>query len=60
VRAEAELARRRNLDAVAFLQNQIQDTLFDIRLSENRVGTLLEASRTYPKAERQRFFFFAR
>ena len=59
-RAEAELARRRSLDAVAFLQNQIQDTLFDIRLSENRVGTLLEASRTYPKAERQRFFFFAR
>jgi hypothetical protein len=34
--------------------------LFDIRLSENRVGTLLEASRTYPKPERQRFFFFAR
>jgi hypothetical protein len=59
-RAEAELARRRNLDAVAFLQSQIQDTLFDIRLSENRVGTLLEASRTYPKAERQRFFFFAK
>jgi hypothetical protein len=59
-RAEAELARRRNLDAVAFLQNQIQDTLFDIRLSENRVGTLLEASKTYPKPERQRFFFFAR
>jgi hypothetical protein len=59
-RAEAELVRRRNLDAVAFMQNQIQDTLFDIRLSENRVGTLLDASKTYPKAERQRFFFFSR
>jgi hypothetical protein len=59
-RAEAELARRRNLDAVAFLQSQIQDTLFDIRLSENRVGTLLEASKTYPKSERQRFYFFAK
>ena len=59
-RAEAELARRRNLDAVAFLQSQIQDTLFDIRLSENRVGTLLEASKTYPKSERQRYYFFAR
>jgi hypothetical protein len=58
--AEAELVRRRNLDAVAFMQNQIQDTLFDIRLSENRVGTLLDASRSYPKAERQRFFFFNR
>jgi len=45
---------------VAFLQSQIQDTLFDIRLSENRVLTLLDAARTYPKSERQRFFFFAR
>lgn len=59
-RAEAELARRRNLDAVAFLQNQIQDTLFEIRLTESRVGTLLDASKTYPKSERQRFFFFSR
>ena len=59
-RAEAELARRRSLDAVAFLQNQIQDTLFDIRLTETRVGTLLDASKTYPKAERQRFYFFSK
>jgi hypothetical protein len=59
-RAEAELARRRNLDAIAFLQNQIQDTLFEIRLSESRVGALVDASHTYPKAERQRFFFFSR
>jgi hypothetical protein len=57
-RAEAELTRRRSLDAVAFLQNQIQDTLFDIRLTEDRVGTLLDASKTYPKSERQRFYFF--
>jgi hypothetical protein len=59
-RAEAELARRRSLDAVAFLQNQIQDTLFDIRLTENRVGTLLDASKTFPKSERQRFYFFTK
>ncbi len=59
-RAEADLVRRRNLDAVAFLQNQIQDTLVDIRQSENRVGALVDASRTYPKAERQRFFFFSK
>jgi hypothetical protein len=58
--AEAELARRRNLDAVAFLQNQIQDTLFEIRLTETRVGTLLDASKTYPKSARQRFFFFTK
>jgi len=59
-RAEAELARKRNLDAIAFLQSQIQDTLFDIRLTEGRVGALLDASTTYPKSERQRFFFFTR
>ena len=59
-RAEAELTRRRSLDAVAFLQNQIQDTLFDIRLTESRVGALLDASHTYPKSERPRFFFFSR
>ena len=59
--AEAELARRRNLDAVAFLQSQIQDTLFDIRLSENRVWARCWMPRkTYPKSERQRFYFFAR
>jgi hypothetical protein len=59
-RAEAELARRRSLDAVAFLQNQIQDTLFDIRLTETRVGSLLDASKTYPKSGRQRFYFFSK
>jgi hypothetical protein len=59
-RAEADLVRRRNLDAISFLQSQIQDTLFDIRLTETRVGALLDAAKTYPKSERQRFFFFAR
>ena len=59
-RAEAELVRRRSLDAVAFLQSQIQDTLFDIRLSDQRVGTLLDASHTYPRSEKKRFFFFRR
>ena len=59
-RAEQELQRRRALDAVAFLQSQINDTLLDIRLSESRVGSLLDASKSYPRGERQRFFFFAR
>ena len=59
-RAQAELTRRRNLDAIAVLQSQIQETLFDIRLSEARVGALADAAKTYPKSERQRFFFFAR
>jgi hypothetical protein len=59
-RAEAELARRRSLDAVAFLQNQIQDTLFEIRLTETRVGALFDAAQIYPRAVRPRFFFFTK
>ena len=42
------------------MQNQIQETLFDIRLSEARVGALFEASKTYPKSEKQRFYFFSK
>lgn len=59
-RAEAELTRQRAQDAVAFLQSQISDTLFEIRLTETRVGALLDASKTYPRSERQRFYFFTR
>jgi hypothetical protein len=59
-RAQAELTRRRNLDAIAVLQSQIQETLFDIRLSEARVGALSDATKTYPKSEPQRFYFFSR
>jgi hypothetical protein len=59
-RAEAELAQRRALDAVAFLQSQISDTLFEIRLTESRVGALLDASKTYPRPVRQRYFFFTK
>jgi hypothetical protein len=58
--AEIDLARRRNLDAVAFMQSQIQETLFDIRLTENRVGTLVDAAKTYPKSAKQRYYFFGR
>ena len=59
-RAKAELTRRRNLDAIAVLQSQIQETLFDTRLSEARVIALSDASKTYPKSARQRFYFFTR
>jgi hypothetical protein len=59
-RAQAELTRRRNLDAIAVLQSQIKETLFDMRLSETRVIALSDASKTYPKSARQRFFFFTR
>jgi hypothetical protein len=59
-RAEAEQNRKRDLDAIAFLRNQIQDTLFEIRLTEDRVGALLDMSKTYPKSERHRFYFFTK
>jgi hypothetical protein len=45
---------------VAFLQSQINDTLFDIRLTEQRVGALLDASQSYPPRARQRYFFAPR
>ena len=56
--AELELAR--TVGAISFLQSQINDTLFDIRLSERRVGALLDATKTYPRPDRPRYFFFAR
>jgi len=58
--ADQELRRRQALDAVAFLQSQINDTLVDIRQSEDRVGALLDAARSYPPRERTRFFFATR
>jgi hypothetical protein len=60
VPGEAELIRRRSLDAISFLQSQINDTLFDIRLSEQRVGALADAAKTFPRGEKQRYFFFMR
>lgn len=56
--ADLELAR--TVGAISFLQSQINDTLFDIRLSERRVGALLDATKIYPRPERSRYFFFAR
>jgi hypothetical protein len=57
---QADLTRQRALDAVAFLQSQINDTLFDIRLTEQRVGALLDQSKSYPVRNPSRYFFFAR
>jgi hypothetical protein len=58
--AEAQRMRSQAFDAVAFLQSQINDTLFDIRLTEQRVGALLDASQSYPPRARQRYFFAPR
>jgi hypothetical protein len=58
--AEAQRMRSQAFDAVAFLQSQINDTLFDIRLTEQRVGALLDASQSYPPRPRQRYFFAPR
>jgi hypothetical protein len=46
--------------AIGFLQTQIGDTLSDIRLIDLRVGKLLDASKTFPAPEKQRFFFAPR
>jgi hypothetical protein len=58
--AESQRLRSQAFDAVAFLQSQINDTLFDIRLTEQRVGALLDASQSYPPRARQRYFFAPR
>jgi hypothetical protein len=58
--SEAQRMRSQAFDAVAFLQSQINDTLFDIRLTEQRVGALLDASQSYPPRARQRYFFAPR
>lgn len=58
--AEQELARQRAFDAVAFLRSQINDTLFEIRVIEQRVGALQDAAKGYPPRERQRYFFAPR
>ena len=55
---ELELARA--TAAVSFLQSQINDTLFDIRLIDQRVGKLLDAAKSFPPGERQRYFFAPR
>jgi hypothetical protein len=46
--------------AIGFLQTQIGDTLSDIRLIDLRVGKLLDAAKTFPPSEKQRFFFAPR
>jgi|RhiMetdeSRZDD1v2_1073273.scaffolds.fasta_scaffold117750_2 hypothetical protein len=57
---ETQRLRSQSLDAVAFLQSQINDTLFDIRLTEQRVGALLDAAQSFPPRPRQRYFFAPR
>lgn len=55
---EMELARA--TAAIGFLQTQISDTLSDIRLIDLRVGKLLDAAKSFPPSEKQRFFFAPR
>lgn len=55
---EVELSRA--TAAIGFLQSQISDTLGDIRLIDLRVGKLLDAAKSFPPSEKQRFFFAPR
>jgi hypothetical protein len=58
--SQAEQQLRQDVGAVSFLRNQIEDTLFDIRLTERRVGALTEAAKGFPKPPRARYFFAPR
>jgi hypothetical protein len=58
--SQAEQQLRQDVGAVSFLRNQIEDTLFDIRLTERRVGALTEAAKGFPKPARARYFFAPR
>jgi hypothetical protein len=54
-----QVARLRQYrDTVDVLEEQIRDTRREVRLTQVRVGALVELSKTYPKRERQRFYFF--
>ena len=55
---EMELARASA--AIGLLQTQISDTLSDIRVIDLRVGKLLDAAKSFPPSEKQRFFFAPR
>ena len=58
--SQAEQQLRQDVGAVSFLRNQIEDTLFDIRLTERRVGALTEAIKGFPQPPRARYFFAPR
>jgi hypothetical protein len=58
--AVRQLEVTRASTAIGFLQTQIADTLSDIRIIDLRVGKLLDAAKTFPASEKQRFFFAPR
>jgi len=57
---QASIARQRFADAARFLQAQISDSLLEIRFIDVRVGKLLDAVKSFPPSEKQRFFFATR
>ncbi len=59
-RTAAEQQMQQDVGAISFLRNQIEDTLFDIRLTEQRVGALSEAAAGFPRPARPRYFFAPR
>jgi hypothetical protein len=58
--ASRNLELARAAAAIGFLQAQINDTLSDVRLIDLRVGKLLDAAKSFPPSEKQRFFFAPR
>lgn len=54
---EAQRQMERDVGAISFLRSQINDTLFEIRLTEQRVGALTEAAKAFPPPVRPRYYF---
>jgi hypothetical protein len=57
---QARVSQERFADAARLLQSQINDSLLEIRLADLRVGRLLDAAKSFPPSEKQRFFFAPR
>jgi hypothetical protein len=58
--ADAERQFQSDVGAISFLRSQINDTLFDIRLTEQRVSALAEAAQAFPQPAKPRYFFAPR
>jgi hypothetical protein len=56
----AAVTRERLRDTATVIQREVNTTLFEIGLLEERMKRLFEAARSFPEGARQRFFFAPR
>jgi hypothetical protein len=57
---EMEQARRQAFDALERMREELRDLFSEVQRARDRVGALVDMSKSYPKAERQRFYFFSK